>query len=66
MRRFPARAGKGAVPSLALRVRDDAVGLDDTMPAISSEARSNSSSERTGVPSNGSSRLISSHERQPP
>ena len=37
-----------------------------TIPTISSDARSNSSSDSTGVPSNGSSRLISSHERQPP
>ena len=34
--------------------------------SISSRTRSNSSSERTGVPSNGRSRAISSHERQPP
>jgi hypothetical protein len=37
-----------------------------TIPVISSDARSNSSSDSTGVPSNGSSRLISSHDRQPP
>ena len=37
-----------------------------TIAAISSEARSNSSSESTGVPSNGRSRVISSHERHPP
>ena len=36
------------------------------MPAISSETRSNSSSDSTGVPSNGRSRVISSHERHPP
>ena len=36
------------------------------MAAISSEARSNSSSDSTGVPSKGNSRVISSHERQPP
>ena len=35
------------------------------MPAISSVTRSNSSSESTGVPSKGRSRVISSHERQP-
>src|ERR1019366_6678465 len=38
----------------------------DAIPALSSDARSNSSSESTGVPSNGSSRVSSSHERQPP
>ena len=37
-----------------------------TMEAISSDARSNSSSESTGVPSNGRSRVISSQERHPP
>ena len=40
--------------------------LDSAIAAISSEARSNSSSESTGVPSNGRSRVISSHERHPP
>ena len=34
--------------------------------SISSAARSNSSSDRTGVPSNGRSRCSSSQERQPP
>ena len=37
----------------------------EAIEAISSDARSNSSSESTGVPSNGSSRVSSSHERQP-
>ena len=37
-----------------------------TIDAISSDARSNSSSESTGVPSNGRSRVISSQERHPP
>jgi hypothetical protein len=37
-----------------------------TIAEISSLARSNSSSESTGVPSNGRSRVISSQERQPP
>ena len=38
----------------------------EAIEAISSDARSNSSSDSTGVPSNGSSRVSSSHERQPP
>ena len=36
------------------------------MASISAAARSNSSSERTGVPSNGSWRWMSTHEVQPP
>jgi hypothetical protein len=35
------------------------------MARISAAARSNSSSAITGVPSKGSSRSISTHERQP-
>ena len=42
-----------------------ATPLDSAIAAISSEARSNSSSDRTGVPSKGRSRVISSHERHP-
>ena len=37
----------------------------EAIASISSEARSNSSSESTGVPSKGRSRYSSSHERQP-
>src|SRR6185503_18701720 len=37
----------------------------EAIASISAAARSNSSSESTGVPSNGRSRWISSHERQP-
>ena len=39
--------------------------MDSAIAAISSEARSNSSSESTGVPSKGRSRVISSHDRHP-
>jgi prolipoprotein diacylglyceryl transferase len=38
----------------------------EAIASISAAARSNSSSDSTGVPSNGSSRWISSQERQPP
>jgi hypothetical protein len=38
----------------------------EAIDSISAAARSNSSSESTGVPSNGRSRWMSTHERQPP
>jgi prolipoprotein diacylglyceryl transferase len=38
----------------------------EAIASISAAARSNSSSDSTGVPSNGSSRWISTQERQPP
>ena len=74
--RLPQRAARARVPASGGRLGCEAAArlgrcAGGSMPAsraiasIPAAARSNSSSAITGVPSNGSSRSISTHDRQP-